>query len=348
MMTAITVDAQHNARWIAGWLAICAATILGMILLGGVTRLTESGLSMVDWRPIMGVIPPLTEAQWLQTFETYQQYPEYLKINQEMDLGGFKQIFWFEYLHRVLGRLIGLMYFIPLIIFAFKRMIAPQLLPTLILLLLLGGAQGLLGWYMVQSGLVDRPSVSQYRLTAHLGVAVAIYALMMWVLLRVGAGLSPALKHIGLPGGVLLIGVYTLILSGGFMAGTDAGFAYPTWPLMGETFVPAGYYAQGWQATFEGVATIHFNHRMLAYVVALLVVFFSVQTLRAGDSARVRRSAMLMLGVLTGQLLLGIGTVMTQVAIPVAATHQVGAVLLLTAVLYWIHAQSDQKLVTSN
>ena len=177
-MTAITADAQHNARWITGWLAICAATILGMILLGGVTRLTESGLSMVDWRPIMGVIPPLTEAQWLQTFETYQQYPEYLKINQGMDLGGFKQIFWFEYLHRVLGRLIGLMYFVPLVVFALRRMIAPQLLPTLILLLILGGAQGLLGWYMVQSGLVARPSVSQYRLTAHLGVAVAIYALI--------------------------------------------------------------------------------------------------------------------------------------------------------------------------
>ena len=133
-------------------------TILGMILLGGVTRLTESGLSMVDWRPIMG-IPPLTEAQWLDTFAAYQQYPEYQKINQGMDLSGFKQIFWFEYLHRVLGRLIGLMYFVPLVVFAFRRMITPQLLPTLIVLLILGAAQGLLGWYMVKSGLVDRPGV---------------------------------------------------------------------------------------------------------------------------------------------------------------------------------------------
>ena len=134
-MTTATIDAQVNARWIALWLAVCAATILGMILLGGVTRLTESGLSMVDWRPIMGVIPPLTEAQWLATFAEYQQYPEYQKINQGMDLAGFKQIFWFEYLHRVLGRLIGLMYFVPLLIFALRKMIAPQLLPTLILLL---------------------------------------------------------------------------------------------------------------------------------------------------------------------------------------------------------------------
>ena len=197
-----------------------------------------------------------------------------------MDLAGFKQIFWFEYLHRVLGRLIGLMYFVPLVIFAMRRMITPQLLPTLILLLTLGAAQGLLGWYMVQSGLVDRPSVSQYRLTAHLGVAVAIYALMIWLILRVGSDRSPSLKAIPPIGWVLLIGVYTLILSGGFMAGTDAGFAYPTWPLMGETFVPLGYYAEGWQATFEGVATIHFNHRMLAYALALLVLVVSIKSLR--------------------------------------------------------------------
>ena len=346
-MTSVTADAQQNARWITGWLTVCAITILGMILLGGVTRLTESGLSMVDWRPIMGIIPPLTEVQWLETFAAYQQYPEYQKLNQGMDLAGFKQIFWFEYLHRVLGRLIGLMYFVPLVIFAMRRMITPQLLPTLALLLALGAAQGLLGWYMVQSGLVDRPSVSQYRLTAHLGVAVAIYALMIWLILRVGSDRSPSLKTIPPIGWVLLIGVYTLILSGGFMAGTDAGFAYPTWPLMGETFVPLGYYAEGWQATFEGVATIHFNHRMLAYALALLVLVVSIKSLRQSDYLPVRRGAGCMLLALTFQVGLGIGTVLTQVAIPMAATHQVGAVLLLTAVLYWIHAQTDQKLVIS-
>ncbi len=346
-MATLTVDAAHNTRWIAGWLGICAVTILGMILLGGVTRLTESGLSMVDWRPIMGIIPPLTEAQWLETFAAYQQYPEYQKINQGMDLAGFKQIFWFEYLHRVLGRLIGLMYFVPLVIFAMRRMITPQLMPTLVVLFFLGAAQGLLGWYMVKSGLVDRPSVSQYRLTAHLGVAVAIYALMMWLVFRVSAGLSPSLRHIGLPGGVLVVGVYILILSGGFMAGTDAGFAYPTWPLMGESFVPMGYYAEGWRATFEGVATIHFNHRMLAYALALLVMFVSVRSLRHSSEPKVRRGAALMLLALGFQVMLGIGTVLSQVAIPMAATHQVGAVLLLTAVLFWSHAHTDQKLIMS-
>jgi cytochrome c oxidase assembly protein subunit 15 len=346
-MTTLTTDAEHNARWLAAWLGICAMTIFGMILLGGVTRLTESGLSMVDWRPIMGVIPPLTEIQWLETFAAYQQYPEYQKINQGMDLAGFKQIFWFEYLHRVLGRLIGLMYFIPLVIFAMRRMIAPQLLPTLILLFFLGAAQGLLGWYMVKSGLVDRPSVSQYRLTAHLGVAVAIYTLMMWLLFRVSAGLSPSLRQIEPIGVLLLVGVYILILSGGFMAGTDAGFAYPTWPLMGESFVPMGYYAEGWRATFESVATIHFNHRMLAYVIALLVLFVSVRSLRHSTQPKVKWGAVLMLLALTFQVLLGIGTVLSQVAIPMAATHQVGAVVLLTTVLFWSHAHTDKKLVMS-
>ena len=341
------VNNERNQWWISTWLGLCAFTVLGMILLGGVTRLTESGLSMVDWRPIMGVIPPMTETEWLDTFEAYKQYPEYQKINMGMDLAGFKQIFWFEYLHRILGRLIGILYFVPLVWFALRKMIASHLSPMLVLLLALGGAQGLLGWYMVQSGLVDRPSVSQYRLTAHLGLAVAIYALLVWMTLRVRANASPALSRLGQSGWLVLISVYTLILSGGFMAGTDAGFSYPTWPLMGETFVPQGYYAGGWQATFESVATIHFNHRVLAYGVALLILVISLHTLAHSSDHNCRRAAWLMLLVLTGQLILGISTVLSHVAIPIAAAHQVGAVLLLTAVLYWAHSHTGQKLVTS-
>lgn len=341
------VSNERNQWWISTWLGLCALTVLGMILLGGVTRLTESGLSMVDWRPIMGVIPPMTEAEWLETFEAYKQYPEYQKINMDMDLAGFKQIFLFEYLHRILGRLIGILYFVPLVWFALRKMIEPRLTPILILLLVLGGAQGLLGWYMVQSGLVDRPSVSQYRLTAHLGLAVAIYALMVWVTLRIRANASPTLSGVGQMGWLVLFSVYTLILSGGFMAGTDAGFSYPTWPLMGETFIPRGYYDGGWQATFESVATIHFNHRVLAYGVALLILGTSLYTLSHSSDARLRRAAWLMLLVLTGQLILGISTVLSHVAIPIAAGHQVGAVLLLTAVLYWVHSHHGQKLVTS-
>lgn len=165
-------------RWIARWLTLCAAVIFGMILLGGVTRLTDSGLSMVEWNPIMGTIPPLSQEDWQVAFDKYKQFPEYQKINYNMDLSGFKVIFMYEYLHRVLGRLIGLLYFVPLVFFWVRGMIRRDLTPKLLLLLVLGGCQGLLGWYMVKSGLVDRPDVSQYRLTAHLGLAVAVYAYM--------------------------------------------------------------------------------------------------------------------------------------------------------------------------
>ena len=338
---AATIITRRDDRWISLWLAVCSATILGMILLGGVTRLTESGLSMVDWRPIMGVMPPLTEAQWFQTFEAYKRYPEYQKINLGMDIAGFKKIFWFEYLHRMLGRLIGLLYFLPLVIFLARRMIAPQLIPMLLLLLVLGAGQGLLGWYMVQSGLVDRPSVSQYRLTAHLGLAVAIYALMFWVSLRVYTARSPTLSGVKPLGWFMFLSLYGLILSGGFMAGTDAGYSYPTWPLMGEAFVPEGYYANGWQSTFEGVATIHFNHRILAYGVSGLILIVGLRSLRSETSEGGRSAAWMMLAILGIQLVLGITTVLSQVAIPIAAAHQLGAVLLLTAVLYWVHLQND-------
>ena len=156
----------------------------------------------------MGIVPPLTEFQWLQVFEAYKQYPEYQKINLNMSLEGFKTIFWFEYLHRILGRMIGVMYIFPLAYFAYRKMISPNLFPVLFLMVALGAAQGALGWYMVQSGLVDRPSVSQYRLTAHLGVAVAIYAIMVWVLLRVRSQRPPSFRHINTRGWVLLGGIY--------------------------------------------------------------------------------------------------------------------------------------------
>ena len=172
---------DYDDKLIGGWLAVCAMTIFGMILLGGVTRLTESGLSMVDWRPIMGVMPPLSTADWVYLFDQYKLYPEYQLVNQGMTLAEFKQIFWFEYLHRMLGRLIGVMFFIPLMVFLWMGKVRASLKPHLFALLFLGGCQGLMGWYMVQSGLVDRPDVSQYRLTAHLGLAIAIYGYIVWL-----------------------------------------------------------------------------------------------------------------------------------------------------------------------
>ncbi len=214
---------NYDDKLVGGWLTVCAMTIFGMILLGGVTRLTESGLSMVDWRPIMGVMPPLSTADWVYLFDQYKLYPEYQLVNQGMTLPEFKQIFWFEYLHRMLGRLIGLMFFLPLMVFLWMGKVRASLKPHLLALLFLGGCQGLMGCYMVQSGLVDRPDVSQYRLTAHLGLAIAIYGYIVW--LTIGLFSPERRQRDGALNSVFgIIGlVYLMILSGGFVAGTKAG-----------------------------------------------------------------------------------------------------------------------------
>ncbi len=335
----------HHDRQLALWLLSCAVVIYGMILLGGVTRLTESGLSMVEWRPIMGVLPPVGEAAWQEVFAKYQRFPEYQKINQGMSLDEFKVIFMYEYLHRVLGRLIGLMFLVPLVLFALRGVIRPGLMPRLLLLFVLGGCQGLLGWYMVQSGLIDRPSVSQYRLTAHLGLAVALYAAIVWQVLRLWpapggvakGGVSPWLAR-GALGLVLL--VYLMILSGGLVAGTDAGFSYPTWPRMGDGLVPPGLYATSptWLAAFEDVTTIQFNHRLFAYLLFFAVGGFALVLALRGRDRPLRLIGAALAAVLLLQLTLGISTLLSHVAVPVAAAHQGGAVALLTLMLLAAHA----------
>ena len=340
-MTAVT---SHRDDVIIGrWLAICAATIFGMILLGGVTRLTESGLSMVDWRPIMGVVPPLSTADWVYLFDQYKLFPEYQLVNRGMSLDEFKQIFWFEYLHRMLGRLIGIMFFIPLMIFLWLGKVRSSLKPHLLFLLFLGGCQGFMGWYMVKSGLVDRPDVSQYRLTAHLGLAVAIYAYIVWLTIGLFSPNRSLRKESGLGVFSVVALVYVMILSGGFVAGTNAGLSFPTWPLMGDSFIPAALYSQGLLSAFEQVTTIHFNHRMLAYVTGAILIALATRGLLTSTDPRVRLASVLMLVAVSLQIILGISTVLSHVHIPIAAGHQSGAVVLLTTVLFW--AQSN---VTSN
>ena len=272
---------RHN-RQIAAWLFVCCLMVYGMVILGGVTRLTGSGLSMVEWDPIFGIVPPLDAASWDETFRLYQQSPEYQKINVGMDLDGFKRIYWFEYSHRVLGRTIGMVFLLPFLFFLARGRIQRPLIPKLVTMFILGGLQGVLGWYMVKSGLVDRPDVSQYRLTAHLGLAVAIYAYMLWVAFdllfpRGSTYRAAAAPFAGWSLGLVLL-VYLMILSGGLVAGTDAGFSYPTWPLMGPSFIPEGLYATApaWLAAFEDVTTIQFNHRVFAYALFVLANLFAL------------------------------------------------------------------------
>ena len=333
---------QHD-RQIAYWLFFCAAVIFGMILLGGVTRLTSSGLSMVDWKPIMGVIPPMTQTDWQEMFLKYQQFPEYQKINVGMSLEDFKPIFMYEYLHRVLGRLIGVIFIVPFLFFYFSRRIKTGLTPKLVIMLIGGGCQGLLGWYMVKSGLVDNPHVSQYRLTAHLGAAVLIYGFILWTAfgLVLTARAQPVeLQRFSMGLSAL---IYLMILSGGLVAGTHAGNAYSTWPLMGDSFVPAGLYAMtpAWLSAFEDITTIQFNHRMFAYLIVALVVAFAIRAFRFGIVGRLKVGIFCLIGLLGMQVTLGISTLIFYVPIPVAAAHQVGAVALLTASLFISHCLSN-------
>ena len=329
-----------NDKLIARWLFICALVIFGMILLGGVTRLTDSGLSMVEWNPLMGIIPPLSQYDWQELFLKYQQFPEYQKINLGMTLGEFKVIFMYEYLHRVLGRLIGLLFFIPFVYFYFTRRISPQLLPKLLLMLFLGGCQGLMGWYMVKSGLIDVPHVSQYRLTAHLGLAIVIYSLIIWTALGLVNKTSAQPTGLGKPACILSGLIFLMILSGGLVAGTRAGYAYSTWPLMGDSFIPAGLYAMSpaWLSAFENITTIQFNHRMFAYFIAVFLVVFSVVALRKKISNKVRIGIYSMLFLLLVQITLGISTLIFYVPVAIAAAHQIGAVALLTATLFVSHS----------
>ncbi len=326
-------------RQIAAWLIACAATIFGMILLGGITRLTDSGLSMVDWKPIAGIIPPLTQADWQDMFLKYQQFPEYQKTNFDMTLEEFKPIFMYEYLHRMLGRFIGILFVIPFLFFFISNRIRPGLTPKLLLLLSLGASQGLLGWYMVQSGLIDNPHVSQYRLTAHLGLAVFIYGIIFWTIMDLVALPKyrlPPLKNFSY---AITAMIFLMILSGGLVAGTRAGIPYPTWPLMGDSFIPPGLYnlEPFWLSAFEDMLTIQFNHRIFAYIISISVVIFAFITLRAKLAPPFRIAIFSFLGILGLQVTLGISTLIFYIPIPVAAAHQVCAVALLSASLYVSH-----------
>ena len=341
-------EQAHYDGQVARWLLVCAAVTFAMILLGAVTRLTHSGLSIVEWKPLLGAIPPLTEQDWHDTFEKYKQFPEYQKVNRGMTLDGFKAIFMYEYLHRLLGRLIGVLFALPLVYFAVRRRVRPGLMPKLVILFFLGGLQGLLGWYMVKSGLVDNPRVSQYRLTAHLGVAVAIYGYMMWLafelLFTEGDAARNRRGHYAGWTLALVALVYLMILSGGLVAGTRAGLAYPTWPLMDDSFVPAGLYATtpAWLAMFEDITTIQFNHRMFAYTLFVLLSTTAVLVYRIAAESRARLASVLLVLALCVQVGLGISTLLLHVPVWLAAAHQGGAVVLLTAMLFLCHVQRRQ------
>jgi len=332
---------RRHARIIAAWLLIGCALVAATLVVGGVTRLTGSGLSMVDWEPVSGVVPPMSAEGWEREFAAYRDSPEYRLVNRGMSLAEFKRIFWFEYAHRLLGRVIGLVFIIPFAVFLLRRMIPRSLIPRLLLLFALGGAQGLLGWWMVRSGLVDIPRVSPYRLTAHLALAVLVYALTLWTalsLLRPGAGNGDpeAPRGAGLRrGSATVLGLAALtLLSGGFVAGLDAGLIYNTFPRMGDGWIPPDLFGATpwWLSPFEDRTTAQFNHRILA-----VLLLAGVTTLWWVCARRVRGAARTWahagFAAAWVQAALGVATLLLFVPIPLAALHQANALVLFTALL---------------
>lgn len=342
----------NSDRRIAYWLIIVAFMIYGMVILGGVTRLTGSGLSMVHWDPIMGAIPPLTQQEWDKSFDAYKKYPEYKQLNRDMDLSEYKKIFAFEYTHRLLGRSIGIVFLIPFLFFYFRKQIKPSLTPKLITMFVLGGLQGLLGWFMVKSGLVDKPNVSQFRLAAHLMMAILIYSYILWTAWGL---LSPTPRNAWAPGIKKLRGqvriltaiIVLMIVSGAFVAGTHAGAVFKTFPDMSGHIFPPGLFSMSpFLANFvENTTTIQFDHRLIAYVI---VIFLSLTWYRSRHytlTSSTRTTFNLLLIMMIIQVTLGISTLLSVPDVPVragvsvllAAMHQGGALLLLTIALYLNH-----------
>jgi heme a synthase len=392
-------QAERQLGPVAAWLFGCCALIFLMVVVGGITRLTLSGLSITEWKPVIGIIPPLSAADWAAEFAKYRQIPEYQAVHSGMTLAEFKGIFYWEYLHRLLGRLIGVAFAVPFLWFLARRRLPRRLAAPLALILLLGCAQGGLGWYMVESGLADRVEVSQYRLVAHLALALAIYGAILWTALgilrdakvrrahgpspdhsgwswpgstrgpsahgldpcasapllcaptpSVGSrmpGSRPGMRDMGYSPGagwrraseatIALVAV--TIAAGGFVAGTRAGLIYNTFPLMDGSLVPAGYgqlhpFYLNW---FENIAAVQFDHRLLAVTAAVSVLLMWAAGLRARLPDPARSALHLLLVAAAVQIALGISTLILVVPIPLAAAHQAGAVLLLTAAIYFRH-----------
>ncbi len=330
----------HNQA-VATWLLVCCALVFAMVVLGGVTRLTGSGLSMVDWRPLMGWLPPITDIEWQRVFELYQNSPEYLKVNSHMDVHAFKSIFWLEYLHRLLGRMIGIVFLVPFLIFLAKGYIRKVEWPKYLLMFVLGGMQGVLGWYMVKSGLVDNPHVSQYRLTAHLIAAFAIYAYMFWVAMSLLFPASGTKKHAWYPLALALTVLTSItIISGGFVAGLKAGKIYNTFPMMGDYWLPPGMFALEplWRNFFDNMATVQLDHRILAITTFIATVSFWFFARRDNLPARTRPALTAMLHTVLMQVILGITTLLLMVPVALGVAHQAVALLLFTVSLYVLHS----------
>lgn len=332
-------QASRSLRPVITWLVTGCILIACMVAIGGITRLTGSGLSITEWKPIMGAIPPLNEAEWNVAFDKYKQIPEYTLVNQHMDLAGFKRIFFWEYLHRNWGRMMGLVFFVPFMIFRRKGLLAGWLQRRSWAILIGGGAVGALGWSMVASGLVDNPDVSHYRLAIHLCAAFAVFGLVLWTIFDIRWGRRSWRAEPGAAARsvrVLLVLLLVQIIYGAFTAGLDAGRIYNTWPLMNGQFMPENVHAFGDLVVdlTHHKDGVQFVHRWFAWVLAIAVLWHAYR-FRA-DKALAWANPLLVFGVIT-QFALGVVTLLTQVDLAMGVLHQLGALALLAVMLYAMH-----------
>jgi cytochrome c oxidase assembly protein subunit 15 len=341
MLPARLQKVRQNRALIRWWLYCVCALILAMVVVGGATRLTESGLSITEWKPIHGVIPPLSEAEWEEELEKYRQIPEYQLINKGMSLEEFKFIFWWEWAHRLLGRFIGVAFFVPMVAFWAAGRIEPWLKPRLLVGLALGGLQGFVGWWMVASGLVERVDVSQYRLATHLTLALFIFAYLFWIARRLTPLPEPESveqERLAGLGKLVLCLVFVQIFLGGLVAGLNAGLTFNTWPLMDGQFIPRGMLAIQpiWLNVFENVMTVQFQHRMAAYVLVFTGVALAWATFRVSQRKELRRAGAHVGGFVLLQALFGILTLLWHVPLSIALVHQGFAVIVLAAAVDYV------------
>lgn len=321
-------------RTVGIWLLCLLGMVFGAVILGGFTRLTGSGLSMADWRPVTGWLPPLSDTEWQRMFDLYRATPQFRHVNYDMTVETFRSIFWLEYVHRLWGRLMGVVFLLPFLWFVFRGFIERQLIGRIGLLFVLGGLQGVIGWFMVASGLVEHPEVSQYRLVAHLGAAMLIFVYMLWLALTLLSGEArarPVVESLRPLAGwtvMVICWIALTMLAGGFVAGLDAGFTYNTFPLMDGRWIPDGSFGH-WLAPFEDVPTVQFNHRLLAIVAVIAITILWVQarrTLSAGFQLTLFHGLVL---AVVFQAALGIVTLLLVVPTPLGAAHQAMAFILL-------------------
>ena len=323
-----------NSKHVSTWLLSTIIMVVLMILIGGVTRLTDSGLSMVEWRPLWGFLPPTSEIEWKRVFELYMNSPEYIFKNNGMSLEEFKEIFFWEYFHRLWGRLIGIVFIVPMLFFIILKKIPKSILSKLFIILFLGGLQGFIGWWMVKSGLVNDPSVSQYRLTIHLSNALLILSLLIWVYLEIKEGVSQIKPDFSF---FMFSILFITIIAGAFVAGMDAGLMYNEYPFMGDGLIPENYGEYKLLDPFENPASAQFHHRHLALFTTLCVLCYCYNNYFNNDDNKIKKISLIISIIICSQFLLGIITLVNMVPVYLGALHQTGAVILLISLVCSMH-----------